>query len=148
MISVSKRTLNIIAASVWVIGAVILLTKSIILIQKAEAIKPDKIWIFIPVLLALIFGGIKAKFVISKSCKRNLKRIAALKDPKLHQFYSPAFFLILILMISAGIVLSKFANDNFALLISAATLDLSIAIALFGGVYIYWRQKAFENNLP
>ncbi len=146
MISVSKRTLNIIAASIWFIGAAILLTKSIILIHKAEVIKPDKIWIFVPILLSLFFGSIKAKFVIKKSCNRNLKRIASLKEPKLHQFYSPAFFILVIIMIAAGVTLGRFANNNFALLISTATLDLSIAIALFGGIYFYWQQKAFVRE--
>ena len=95
MISVSKRTLNIIAACIWFIGATILLIKSVVLIERAEVIKPEKIWIFVPVLLSLVFGSVKAKFVIRKSCNRNLKRIASLNEPKLYQFYSPAFFLAL-----------------------------------------------------
>ncbi len=146
MISVSKRTLNIIAATIWFIGATILLIKSIALMQRAEAIKPDKLWIFIPILLSLVFGSIKAKFVIRKSCNRNLKRIASLNEPKLYQFYSPAFFLLVLIMIAAGVTLGRFANNNFAFLISTATLDLSIAFALFGGVYFYWQQKAFARE--
>ena len=148
MISVSKRTLNIIAACIWFIGATILLIKSVVLIERAEVIKPEKIWIFVPVLLSLVFGSVKAKFVIRKSCNRNLKRIASLNEPKLYQFYSPAFFLLVLIMIAAGVTLGRFANNNFAFLISAATLDLSIAFALFGGVYFYWQQKAFvrESN--
>ncbi len=145
MISVSKRTLNIIAAAIWFIGAGILLIKSIILIQKAEVIKPDKIWIIIPVLLSLFFGSLKAKFVIRKSCHRNLKRIDSLKEPKLHQFYSPAFLILVLIMIAAGVTIGRFASNSFAFLIGAATLDLSISVALFGGVYFYWRQNAFKN---
>jgi len=146
MISVSKRTLNIIAACIWFIGATILLIKSVVLIERAEVIKPEKIWIFVPVLLSLVFGSVKAKFVIRKSCNRNLKRIASLNEPKLYQFYSPAFFLLVLIMIAAGVTLGRFANNNFAFLISAATLDLSIAFALFGGVYFYWQQKAFARE--
>ena len=146
MISVSKRTLNVIAATIWFIGATILLIKSIVLMQRAEAIKPEKIWIFIPIFLSLIFGSIKAKFVIRKSCNRNLKRIASLEEPKLHQFYSPAFFILVLIMIAAGVTLGRITNSNFAFLISAATLDLSIAFALFGGVYFYWQQKAFARE--
>jgi len=145
MISVSKRTLNIIAVCIWFVGVTILLMKSIVFIQRAEAIKPDRIWIFIPILLSLFFGSLKAKFVIRKSCNRNLKRIASLNKPKLHQFYSLPFFILVLIMIAAGVTLGRFSNNNFAFLISAATLDLSIAFALFGGVYFYWQQKAFAR---
>jgi len=45
------------------------------------------------------------------------------------------------LMILIGAALSHFAHGNYPFLIAIAVLDLTIAIALLGSSYVYWKQN-------
>ena len=139
---VSHHALTILAALVWYVGGIILLIKGGGLLLEAELLQPDKHWPWTAAIGALLIGGIKAKFVFSKSCRKNLDRIAALDQAKIWQFFSPVFFLSLLLMILIGTVLSTFAHGNYPFLLSVAALDLSIAIALFGSSYVFWQRSA------
>jgi hypothetical protein len=46
-------------------------------------------------------------------------------------------------MILAGATLSRLAHNNYAFLIGVGILDISIAVALLGSSYVFWKQKAF-----
>ena len=135
--------MNILAALVWYTGGIVLLIKGSSLLMEAHAMKPVVMWTFMVVLIGLTIGSVKAKFIFSKSCHKNLARIAALTEPQIWQFYRPQFFLFLILMIALGASLSRMAHNNYAMLIGVTILDYSIAIALLGSSYVYWQQKAF-----
>ena len=142
-LTVSPRILNILAALVWYIGGFVLLLKARSLLLEADALQPTQIWTWFGLVVGVLFGSLKAKFLFSKSCRKNLKRIAALQQPKLWQFFRPGFFFFLFIMIATGATLSRMAHDNYPFLIGVAVLDLSIAIALLGSSYIFWQQKAF-----
>ena len=144
MMTVSARTLNILAALVWYAGGIVLLLKGGSLLIEAEALDPGKIWPWLAAILALFLGGWKARFIFGKSIKRNLARIAALDRPRIWQFFSLGFFVALAVMIAAGASLSRLAQGSYPLLIAVAVLDLSIAVALLGSSIIYWRQRAFS----
>ena len=143
MLNVSIRSLNILAALVWYIGGIVLLLKAASLLAEADALKPEHNWYWWVVAAALILGGLKAKYLFSKSCRKNLGRIATLDRPKAWQFFRPGFFVFLTIMIFTGATLSRLAHNNYPFLIGVATLDLSIAIALLGSSYVFWQQKAF-----
>ena len=140
---VSARTLNILAALVWYIGSFVLLLKARSLLFEADALQSTQVWPWLGLVAGMVFGGLKAKFLFSKSCHKNLKRIATLKQPKLWQFFRPGFFFFLFIMIVTGATLSRMAHDNYPFLIGVAVLDLSIAVALLGSSYVFWQQKAF-----
>jgi hypothetical protein len=70
-------------------------------------------------------------------------RIGVLDQPKIWHFFRPWFFVALIVMILAGATLSRLAHNNYVFLISVGILDLSIAVALLGSSYVFWKQKAF-----
>jgi hypothetical protein len=143
MLTVSTRSLNILAALVWYVGGIVLLLKGGSLLVEADALKPDQDWPWLAAVAGLFLGGLKAKFLFSKSCQKNLDRIAALDRRKIWQFFRPGFFVALTVMILAGATLSRLAHNNYPLLIGVATLDLGIAIALLGSSYVFWQQKAF-----
>ena len=107
---------------------------------------PDLPWPWLAVALALTLGGLKAKFLFSKSCEKNLARIAALHQPKIWQFFKPRFFLFLATMILTGTALSRLAHGHYPLLVGVAILDLSVATALLGSSYVFWREKAFTAD--
>ena len=93
----THRTLNISAALVWYIGGFALLIKGSRLMMEAELLKPDKHWPWTATIVAVLIGGIKAKFLFSNSCRKNLARIAALDQPKIWQLFRPSFLMFLFL---------------------------------------------------
>ncbi len=145
LLVVSTRSLKILAALVWYVGGIILLLKGSSLLLEADALKPEQGWPWLAAVAGLLFGGLKAKFLFTKSCHKNLDRIVALEHPKLWQFFRPRFFVMLTLMILVGATLSRLAHNNYIFLIGVAILDLSIAIALLGSSYIFWKHKAFSS---
>ncbi len=143
MRTVSALTLNILAASVWYVGGTVLLIKGSTLLVEAHTLRPEMYWIWIVIAAGLCFGGLKGKFIFSKSCQNNLIRIRSLDQPKVWQIFRPWFFVFLAAMIATGATLSRLAHDNYYFLIGVAILDFSIAIALLWSSNIFWKQKAF-----
>ena len=143
MLVVSTRSLRILAALVWYVGGIVLLLKGGSLLIEAGALKPELDWPWLAAVAGLLLGGLKAKILFSKSCQKNLDRIAALGRPRIWQFFRPGFFVFLTIMILAGATLSRLAHNNYPLLIGVAILDLSIATALLGSSYVFWKPKAF-----
>lgn len=145
MLVVSPRILNILAAIVWYTGGIILLLKGYRLLTEANILKPEHNFPWHAMIFGLGIGVLKAKFLFIKNCQKNLARIAALKQPKPWQFYRPEFFVFLTLMILLSANLYKMAFNNYQFLIGIAILDLSIAIALLGSSFVFWKQKAFHS---
>jgi hypothetical protein len=143
MLTVSTRTLNIIAAFVWYVGSIVLLLKGGSLLIEAHLLRTGLDWPWLAALAGLFIGGLKAKFLFSKICEKNLARIGALDQPKIWQFFRPGFFVFLIIMILVGATLSRLSHNNYTFLIGMAILNLSIAIALLGSSYVFWKLKAF-----
>jgi hypothetical protein len=142
--------LKILAALIWHIGGVVLVIKGGSLLMEAAAIKPDKPWPWAAAVMAVLIGGIKAKYLFNRSCRKNLFRIAALDPPRIWQFFSPVFLVSLILMILAGATLSRISHGNYPLLLCIATLDLAIATALIGSSYVFWKKNSayHQDDLP
>jgi hypothetical protein len=139
----SHRTLNILAASVWYIGGIILIIKGSSLLFAGYRIYSVPLWTLMAGIAGLVIGSLKARFIFRRSCRKNLTRIAAIRQPRLWQFYRPQFFLLLTLMIILGATLSRLAHGNYGMLIAVAILDYSIGFALLGSSSVYWKQKAF-----
>ena len=143
MLTVSTRTLNILAALVWHVGGIVLFIKGSSLLVEAHTLRPGMYWIWIVIAAGLCFGGLKGKFIFSKSCQNNLIRIRSLDQPKVWQIFRPWFFVFLAAMIAIGATLSRMAHNNYSFLIGVAILDFSIAVALLWSSNIFWKQKAF-----
>ncbi len=141
MLTVSARTLRILAAAVWYTGGLILLLKGGNLLHEAAGIRPGGMGPWAAAACGFLAGGLKARFLFTHSCRKNLKRIATLESPKLWQFYRPGFFLFLAAMMALGASLSHLAHGNYHFLLAVATLDLSIAIALLGSSIVFWQAK-------
>ncbi len=97
----------------------------------------DPAWATLAMAAGIVAGSLKAKFLFSHFCRRNLDRIAALEAPRIWQFFRPQFFLFLTLMIAAGVTLAKLATVSFAMLVLVVALDLSLAIALLGSLPLF-----------
>ena len=141
MAPASARSLKILAALVWYIGGIVLLQKGGSLLLEAEALRPGQTWPWFAIITGLFLGIVKARFLFSKSCRKNLTRIDGLQRPRIWQFFGPQFFVFLALMILAGATLSQMAHNNYPSMIGVAILDFSIGIALLGSSYIFWTHR-------
>ena len=146
MFSASTRTLKILAAVLWYSGAIVLLGKGTTLLLEADALQPGRNWTWLTVVLGLSIGWLKVKFIFRRACQKNLARIALLSTPKIWQFYRPGFLLFLAAMIIIGSTLSRMAHGNYPFLIAMVTLDFSLATALFGSSFVFWKQQAFKQQ--
>ena len=143
--STSRHTLKVLAVSVWLIGGVMMVRKASELFVEASTLSTASLWVWVSIALGILIGSLKAKFIFRKSCQKNLKRIEALAQPKFWQFYRPQFFMMLTMMISLGVMLSRLSHGNFSFLLSVAVLDLSIATALLVSSRVFWEEKAFAK---
>ena len=144
MLSASKRTLNMLAALTWYIGAAILLLKGRSLLLEANELRPGRLWPWLAAAVGILVGLLEARRVFIKSCTKNLSRIAALEQPKLWQFFRPGFFLALAVMIAAGATLSRLASGNYPFLLGVAALDMALSTALLVSSSVFWRQRVFS----
>ena len=141
MFDTTPRTLKLLAALVWYSGVVILYMKSTSLFLEAERVNPGQHWTWLTVFAGSMLGVIKARYLFNKVCIKNLRRIDALENPKIWHFYRARFFVFLILMVSLGAFFSQRAHGDYLLLITVAFVDISIATALLGSSYCFWREK-------
>ncbi len=142
--TLSHRTLMILAALIWYGGGIALLFKSGSLIKGAYAINPDSMWVYIAPLLGIGIGLIKAKLIFFKSCRKNITRIRALAAPRPWQCYSPGMLLFLACIIPTGAWMSRAAAGKFGYLCFVGGMDLTISIALLTSSLIFWQMKAFS----
>ncbi|MHC4307440.1 MAG: hypothetical protein ACYSR7_02305, partial [Planctomycetota bacterium] len=108
----SIRTLNILAASVWYVGGIVLLIKGSSLLAEAYSLKPEQYWPCLAIAVGPVIGSLKGKFIFRKSCLKNLARIDALNQPKIWQFFKPWFFAVLAVMITFGATMARLAHTQ------------------------------------
>ena len=140
MLAVSKSTLKIVSGLVWFSGAIVLLLKGASLFEQAIALKPGETWSWLAVAAALLIGGIKTRYLFGGFCRKNLNRIAALDDPQLWQAFRPGFYLFLTAMVLLGAIFSRLAIGNYPALMALVILDISIAVALLGSIWVFWQD--------
>ena len=140
MFTTTHYTLKVLAALVWCSGAVVMFIKSTKMLQEAESISPDQNWVWLAVIGGLIFGGIKGIYLFNRLCRNNLKRIVALQQPKLWQFFRMRFFIFLLIMVTAGSYFSRQAHGDYQMLITMAFIELSVATALIGSCHCFWKK--------
>ncbi len=141
MFDASRNTLKLLAALVWYSGVVVLTLKSTLLFIEANRIHPGASWTWLAILAGVTIGILKAKYLFSKLCIKNLKRIDSLERPKIWHFYRIHFFIFLFSMVTLGAFLSRQAYGDYTMLIVIAAVELSIAIALLGSSHIFWREQ-------
>ena len=141
MFDSSKLTLKLLAAAVWYSGAVVLSYKSARLLLEAQSINTDKTWICLAVITGIMIGMIKAKYLFKNICIKNIKRIDSLISPKLWQTYRTYFYFFLLAMIILGSSITRMVHGNYAVLMSAAIVEISLATALLGSSNCFWKKQ-------
>lgn len=140
MLDTSAHTLKRLAALVWYSGVVVLLVKSTGMFLEADSQGAGELLVVIAILSGLVIGWIKARYLFTKVCRSNLKRIDALKRPMLWQCYRIRFYFFLCLMILLGAFLARWAQGDYIMLTALAILELSIATALLVSSRCFWKS--------
>lgn len=137
----SKKTLVFLAALVWYIGAAMLFRSGLELLFQARELRPTSSWHWLFIGLGIVLGIIQARTIFSRSCRRNIQRICSLETPRLWDFFHPRFFLALMVMISAGILLDMYSQGIYFFMLFVAGLDIALTISLLGSSLIFWKEK-------
>ncbi len=138
MSEVSRSTLKVIAAIIWLGGGLILALKAREFFAAAKLLQPDSAWSWIAVIVAILIGGLKAHFIFGRFCRKNLDRIAALDEPRPWQAFRTRFYLFLATMVLLAAVLSGLAVGSYPALLGVVMLDVSLAVALLGSARFFW----------
>ncbi len=139
---ITKKSLIIISALIWYAGSISLFIKTITLLKNAYNIHSNVMIIIISVLLGIVIGFFKGKYLFIKSCRKNVQRINELRKVRLWLFFKPSFMIALALMIATGATLSRLAEGNYAALLGVSILDLTISTALFYSSFVYWEKRS------
>jgi hypothetical protein len=134
----TKKTLVYLAAVVWYIGGIMLFKGGYELFHQAYALRPGQNWPWIFLAVGIALGILQASTIFTRSCRKNLKRINQLEDPRLWQFFRPGFFLALAVMITSGILLDHFAQGNYYFMLTVGAVDFALTISLLGSSVIFW----------
>jgi hypothetical protein len=145
-VKVTQRTLLIVAAFVWYAGGIALLFKGGALIKSAHSMDPQSFWAYGSGLAGIILGLAKGKFLFSKACSKNVKRIRGLENPRIWQCFRPGMLLFLAIIIPTGAWMSRAAAGSYTYLCIVGALDLSISFALLSSSIVMWQLKAFSAS--
>lgn len=93
--------------------------------------------IIVLVVIALMIGFLKGRFVLGKSAKRGVERLRSFSDPApLAWIYSAKYYILLAAMIGLGISVKYMGLSNDV----RGLIDAAIGSALINGAMIYFRQ--------
>jgi hypothetical protein len=144
----SVRTLYTLAGLTWYAGAVALLSKGTRLLIQAESVDGGRGWPWIALIVGVLVGVLKARYLLFKSCRKNLARIASLPNPRWWQFFHPRFFLFLAIVITLGITASRQAEGHYAGLCVIGALDLSVGTGLLLSGLAFFRARPVASRMP
>ena len=140
MLNTSTQTLKLLAALVWFSGAVVLFIKGFGMFFEAEQLNPGQLWTWLALSVGLILGSIKARYLFSRLCTKNLRRIERLSDPRLWHFYRVRFYVFLLVVSLSGLYVSQKAHGDYSMLIIMIIVDLSLATALLTSGNCFWKK--------
>lgn len=140
MFSASKQTLKLLAALVWFSGAIVLFIKGFGMFFEAEQLNPGQYGTWLALSAGLLLGSVKARYLFSRLCIKNLRRIDELEKPRLWHPYRVRFYMFLFVVSLSGLYVSNTAHGDYTLLIIMVIIDLSLATALLASGNCFWKK--------
>lgn len=135
---VSRSALKALAAVTWYVGGGVLLYKGggyLVHAGGTGAVVPP----VLAGLAGLTIGLLRGRTMFLEACRRNLRRIEGLDEPRVWQFFRPGFFAALALMIAGGAALAWVAGTGYWGEVVVGGLELVIATALLTSSIAFWR---------
>lgn len=139
MFELSREGVIRLAALIWYGGSGVLLVKSSGLLLAAEGLNPGQPWVWLAIIAGLLLGGVKARYLFSGFCRKNILRINALQGRRPWHCYRGRFYLFLLTMVLLGGWCARLAEGDYGLLLLLALVELSVATALLAGGRCFWR---------
>jgi len=136
-----KQRLLQVAGLIWIIVGLFLIYRSSGLYNLAIIEQnTGKGTLIISVILGVVIGIIKGKFVLSKTALRNRNRINQLVPPlSIHQIFSGAFYGLIAGMMVLGFLLREF-NAYLGGYVVVASIYCGIGMALIVASSVYWKN--------
>ena len=152
MLKVSHATLITLSGCIWLAAGCFLLPLGLNLVVSSllleNAAEPHPVLNFLSpyvggidsaaltwIAFALLIGYVKGTKVFKKSVIRSVERIASLPNPaNISNLYTPAYLILLAIMISLGILLRYTTQDI------RGGVDIIVGSALIHGAMFYFRQ--------
>jgi hypothetical protein len=143
-IKLSFKPLMILAFALWATGGLMLIKKGLGFLQASNA---DMTTLIIGVVLAVIIGFAKGKFMLGKASIRNILRLQALKEPvrPIH-VYPLRSWITIGIMLLISVSLTVFDTPPF----TRALINLGIGMGLLVSSITYLRYMNAMNpyNTP
>ncbi len=136
-----KQRLLQIAGLIWVIVGLFLIYRGSGLYNLAVIEQnTSKETLIISIILGVVIGILKGKFVLSKTALRNRNRISQLVPPiSIHQIFSGAFYGLIAGMMILGFLLREF-NAYLGGYVVVASIYCGIGMALIAASSVYWKS--------
>ena len=136
-----KQRLLQVAGLIWIIVGLFLIYRGSGLYNLAVIEQnTGKETLIISVILGVVIGIIKGKFVLSKTALRNRNRINQLVPPlSIHQIFSGAFYGLIAGMMVLGFLLREF-NAYLGGYVVVASIYCGIGMALIAASSVYWKN--------
>jgi hypothetical protein len=144
---VNKSRLFALAGFIWSLAGLLLIYRGWEMYALAlETQNASQQAIIISLVISIIIGTAKGKFVLSKTARRNKSRIDQLEGPlKPHHVYAKPFYFFILGMISLGIAL-RFWNEFIGGYIVVGAIYVGIGIALCLSSLVYWKPEPMADN--
>ena len=135
----NKQRLIQVAGLIWIIvGGGLIYRGSGLYDLAATEQNTSKETIIFSLILGVVLGIVKGKFVLSKTARRNRDRINQLTPPlKIHNIFSGPFYGFIAGMIALGFLLRTF-NTYLGGYVVVAAIYCGIGMALIAASYVYW----------
>ena len=137
-----KQRLLQVAGLIWIIVGLFLIYRGSGLYNLAVIEQnTSKETLIISVILGVVIGILKGKFVLSKTALRNRNRINQLVPPlSIHHVFSGSFYGLIAGMMILGFLLREF-NAYLGGYVVVASIYCGIGMALIAASSVYWKNE-------
>ena len=141
-----KQRLLQIAGLIWIIVGLFLIYRGSGLYNLAVIEQnTSKETLIISVILGVVIGILKGKFVLSKTALRNRNRINQLVPPlSIHHVFSGSFYGLIAGMMILGFLLREF-NAYLGGYVVVASIYCGIGMALIAASSVYWKNDQLPS---
>ena len=141
-----KQRLLQVAGLIWIIVGLFLIYRGSGLYNLAVIEQnTSKEALIISVILGVVIGILKGKFVLSKTALRNRNRINQLVPPlSIHHIFSGSFYVLIAGMMMLGVLLREF-NTYLGGYVVVASIYCGIGMALIAASSVYWKNDQLPS---
>ena len=141
-----KQRLLQVAGLIWIIVGLFLIYRGSGLYNLAVIEQnTSKEALIISVILGVVIGILKGKFVLSKTALRNRNRINQLVPPlSIHHVFSGSFYVLIAGMMILGFLLREF-NAYLGGYVVVASIYCGIGMALIAASSVYWKNDQLPS---